>query len=79
MAKALALVGLASSIVQFVAFAAKVLERLEDFQSRVSDVPKAFQAITIELPLFLRALKRTEAQVKAIVGSSAEPIVAKVV
>ena len=79
MAEALALIGLASSIVQFVAFGAKVVERLEDFRCRVGDVPKAFQAITIELPLLLQALKRTETQVKAVIGSPEELILEKVV
>ena len=69
MAEALALVGLASSIVQFVAFSATVIDRLRDFQQRVGEVPKAFQAITIELPLLLKALEQTNKQPTAINGS----------
>ena len=79
MAEALALIGLASSIVQFVAFGAKVVERLQDFQQRAGDVPKAFQAITIELPVLLQALKRTETQIKAFAGRPEESILKKIV
>ena len=69
MAEALALVGLASSIVQFVSFSATVIDRLKGFQQRVGEVPKAFQAITIELPLLMKTLEQTNKQPTAINGS----------
>ena len=43
MAEALAIVGLVSAIVQFVDFGGKVLERLNEFNSDVHDVPKRFK------------------------------------
>ena len=69
MAEALAAIGLASSIVQFVSFGAKAVERLEDFQRRAGDLPKAFQQITVQLPLLIKALEQTKAQSAAGQGN----------
>ena len=65
MAEALAFVGLTSSILEFVTFGAKTIERLQDFQRRVGDVPKAFKDIKLKLSLLSEALKRTEEQFQA--------------
>jgi len=65
MAEALAIVGLVSSIVQFVDYSSKVVERLSEFQSNLDEVPKTFKDIKTELPLLINTLKRTEDQVRA--------------
>jgi hypothetical protein len=65
MAEALAIIGLVSSIVQFVDFGSKIVERLQDFHSSVNEVPKAFRDIKVELPLLLDTLKRTQAQAES--------------
>jgi hypothetical protein len=63
MAEALAIIGLVSSIVQFVDFSSKIVERLSEFQSSLNEVPKTFRDIKSELPLLIDVLKRTESQV----------------
>lgn len=65
MAEALAIIGLASAIVQFVDFSAKIVDRLQDFHSSVNAVPKAFRDVKVELPLLLDTLKRTQEQVES--------------
>jgi hypothetical protein len=70
MAEALAIVGLVSSIVQFVDFSSKLVERLNEFLSNLEEVPKTFKDIKTELPLLINTLKRTEDQVRA--GDAAE-------
>jgi hypothetical protein len=65
MAEALAIVGLVSAIVQFVDFGSNIVERLQDFHSSVSEVPKAFRDVKVELPLLLDTLKRTRAQAQS--------------
>lgn len=62
MAEALAVIGLVSSIVQFVDFGTKVIHRLEEFTSNAGDVPKTFRSIQAQLPLIIDALERTRAQ-----------------
>src|SRR5438045_2879287 len=62
MAEALAVVGLVSSIVQFVDFGTKIIRRLEEFTSNAGDVPKTFRSIQAQLPLIIDALERTRAQ-----------------
>src|SRR5271154_780791 len=65
MAEALAIVGLASSIVQFVDFSTKIIHRLDEFQSKVGEVPQTFRDLKIQLPLLRDALKRTKAEAEA--------------
>lgn len=62
MAEALAIVGLISSIVQFVDFSSKIVDRLNEFQSSLDEVPKSFRDIKIELPLLVDTLERTKKQ-----------------
>jgi hypothetical protein len=62
MAEALAILGLVSAIVQFVEFGAKIVERLNEFNSDVHEVPKTFQAIEVQLPLLIDTLHRTQQQ-----------------
>jgi hypothetical protein len=60
----LAAIGLASSIVSFVDFGIKVLVRLHEFQSAISlsEDPKPYRDIKIELPLLIDTLRRTKEQ-----------------
>jgi hypothetical protein len=62
MAEALAIVGLVSSIVQFVEFSSKVVHRLDEFHSGLDEDPKSFRDLKIELPLLVDALERTRRQ-----------------
>jgi len=64
MAEALALVGLASAIVQFVDFSTKVIGRIEKFRSKNNEVPVVFRDIKIQLPLLISDLKRTRERVE---------------
>jgi uncharacterized coiled-coil protein SlyX len=65
MAEALALVGLVSSIIQFVDFGTKVIHRLNEFQCTVTEVPKSFRDVKNQLPLLIDTLKRTQNQADA--------------
>jgi hypothetical protein len=65
MAEALAVVGLVSAIAQFVEFSSKIIERLNEFQSGVDEVPQTFRDLKIQLPLLRETLKKTKAHAKA--------------
>ena len=65
MAETLAAVGIAASILQLIDFGFHVLERLEDYQSKLGDIPEAFRDIKAELPVLLDALKQTKAAIDA--------------
>ncbi|OBT84786.1 hypothetical protein VE02_06923 [Pseudogymnoascus sp. 03VT05] len=60
MADPLTAVGIVANIVQLVDFSAKVLARLDDFQSNLGEIPKAFRHIKAELPVLQDALKQTK-------------------
>jgi N-terminal domain on NACHT_NTPase and P-loop NTPases len=62
MAEALAIVGLVSSIVQFVDFSSKIVHRLNEFHASLDEVPESFRDIKIELPLLVDTLERTKKQ-----------------
>jgi hypothetical protein len=64
MAEVLAVVGVVSNIVQLVDFGSKVLRRLNDFQSSLGDIPKAFRHVKAELPILLDTLEQTKVAVK---------------
>lgn len=64
MAEALAIVGLASAIVQFVDFSTKVIGRIDKFRSKNNEVPVVFRDIKIQLPLLISDLKRTKERVE---------------
>jgi hypothetical protein len=64
MAEALAIVGLASAIVQFVDFSTKVIGRIDKFRSKNNEVPVVFRDIKIQLPLLMSDLKRTKERVE---------------
>jgi hypothetical protein len=65
MTEALVIVGLASTIVQFVDFSTKIIQRLDEFQSRVGEVPQTFRDLKIQLPLLRDTLKRAKAETEA--------------
>jgi hypothetical protein len=65
MAEPLAVVGIVASIAQLIVFGSQVLERLEEYQSKLGDIPKAFRHIKTELPVLLDALQRTKASIDA--------------
>ena len=60
MADPLTVVGIIASIVQLVDFSTKVLARLDDFQSNLGEIPKAFRHIKAELPVLQETLKQTK-------------------
>ena len=72
MAEALAVVGVVASIVQLVDFGAKVLHRLNDFQSSCGEIPKVFEHVKAELPILLETLDQTKDAVEK--GSMKEDI-----
>ncbi|KAI9687702.1 MAG: hypothetical protein M1822_001781 [Bathelium mastoideum] len=65
MAEALAAIGTAASIIQLVEFGAKLLDRLNEFHSRLDEVPTSFQHIKSQLPLLLELLKGTQQDIDA--------------
>jgi hypothetical protein len=65
MAEALAVVGLVSSIVQFVDFGTKIVDRLHDFTQCINEVPKMFRKVHDQLPLIIDTIRRTQSQANA--------------
>lgn len=70
MAEVLAAASAAATIVQLVDFGAKILHRLEEFHSKLDDVPASFQHIRSQLPLLLETLKCTQRDIDAGVVKS---------
>ena len=60
MAEAVAAIGLASSIVQLLAFGSKVAARLNEFKSDSQDLSGTLKTIKVQLPLILNTVKRTQ-------------------
>jgi hypothetical protein len=65
MAEALVAVGIVANIIQLVDFGSRVLNRLEEYQSNLGDIPKAFSHIKVELPVLLDALRQTQSAIDA--------------
>ena len=65
MAEAFATIGIVASILQLVDFGSRVLKRLNDYQSKLGEIPEAFRHIKAELPVLLDALRRTQAAIDA--------------
>jgi hypothetical protein len=65
MAEALAVVGVVASIVQLVDFSSKVLDRLDEFQSHLGEIPKSFRHIKAELPVLRDTLQQTKEAIDA--------------
>jgi hypothetical protein len=60
MAEFAAAAGLASSIITFVDFSARVLKRLNQYNSAVHDSPDVFRSIAMQLPVVASVLRRTK-------------------
>jgi hypothetical protein len=60
MAEALFVVGIVASIVQLVDFSSRVLDRLDEFQSSLKEVPRSFRHIKAELPVLRDTLQQTK-------------------
>lgn len=65
MAEAVAAIGLAAAILQFIDFGGKAISRLREFHSHLEEVPKAFQNISNILPLLVDGLGKVKEQVEA--------------
>ncbi|KAF2179980.1 hypothetical protein K469DRAFT_295483 [Zopfia rhizophila CBS 207.26] len=65
MGEALAAVGIVANIIQIVNFGSQVLKRLEEYQSRLGEIPEAFRHIKAELPVLLDTLQQTKASIDA--------------
>ena len=65
MAEALAAVGLASAIVQFIDFGTRIVTRLADFSAEVEEIPKTFRLIKVQLPLIFNTLQQVKDQADA--------------
>ncbi|KAI9855044.1 MAG: hypothetical protein M1813_000588, partial [Trichoglossum hirsutum] len=65
MAEALAAVSIAANIIQLVDFGSRVLKRLEEYQSKLGEIPEVFCHIKSELPVLLDALRQTKAAIDA--------------
>jgi tetratricopeptide (TPR) repeat protein len=63
MAESLAILGIASNIIQIIEIGMEVVDRIRDF-SDATDTPKIFRDICIELPLWLQSLKLAQASAK---------------
>ena len=63
MAEALAAVGIVANIIQVVDFGSRVLKRLQEYQSKLGEIPEAFRHIKAELPVLLDALQQTKAAI----------------
>lgn len=62
MVEALALVGLAAAVSQFVDYGTRIVKRVNEFNSSLNEVPESFRAIKTELPLLVDILRRTKHQ-----------------
>ena len=62
MAEALAIVGLVSSIIRFEDFSTKVIERLDDFQSIVDEIPQSLRDLKTLLLILRDTLGRMKAE-----------------
>lgn len=65
MAEALAVISIVANIIQLVDFGSRILQRLEEYQSKIGDIPEAFRHIKVELPVLLDALQQTQLAIDA--------------
>ena len=65
MAKAFAIVGIMTSIVQLIDFSLRVLDCLNKFQSSLEEIPKSFHYIKAELPVLQNTLQQTKEVIDA--------------
>jgi len=57
-----AVAGLVSTIIQFIDFGNKVVDRLNDFKHSINEVPRTFRKFNDQLPLLIDTLRRTKIQ-----------------
>ncbi|MCJ1405920.1 hypothetical protein MMC11_009154, partial [Xylographa trunciseda] len=75
MAEALAVVGLVSSIIQFVEFGSKVLTRLYQYSGGIVEGPNVFRDVADRLPLMIDLVKKIQSQVEyGKVGNSSQQV-----
>lgn len=65
MAEALAVVGIVANIIQIIDFGSRALNRLEEYQSKLGDIPETFAHTKVELPVLLDALRKTQTAINA--------------
>ena len=65
MAEFIAVAGIAANLIQLVDFSAKVVRRLNDFQSSLDDVPKSLRSIKMELPILQHTVETLTAAINA--------------
>jgi hypothetical protein len=64
MAEVLAVAGVVANIVQLVDFGSKVLRRLNDFHSKLGEIPRTLRCVKDELPILLDTLEQTKKAVE---------------
>ena len=64
MAEAIAVVGLIASIASLVDLSTKVVSRLQEFNSKSTDIPESFRSLSLRLPLLTSTLQDIESQAK---------------
>jgi hypothetical protein len=80
MAEALAIINLVSSIVQLIDFSTKIIERLDELQLNVDEVPRTFRDLNIQLSLLRDTLTRTKAEAEVgLIDADTERAVLEVV
>ena len=60
----LSAIGIASSVAQFVNLGFQVAARLKEYNQATTEVPKALQHISAQLPLLLRSLERVKTEIE---------------
>jgi hypothetical protein len=65
MAEALATASAVASVIQLAEYGHRVLKRLDEYQSKLGELPEVFRHIKAELPVLLDALKKTKATIEA--------------
>jgi hypothetical protein len=66
MAEALAAVGLAAAIIQFVDLTAKIIVRVNDLHNRAEETSQTLNELRVRLPLLKFTLEQTHSQIKQI-------------
>ena len=64
MAEAFAVAGLVSSIITFIEFGTKIVQRIDQFRSKSNDRPVVFRDLSVQLSLLLVDLERTRKRIK---------------
>lgn len=65
MAEAAAIIGLVASIASLVELSAKVVSRLHEFTSKISEIPESFRSLSIRLSLLTATLQHIQTQAEA--------------